>query len=65
MSKVGRVLTAIVLIAGVILAVVSSWIYRDSTDGQAGSVALVVIVWTLLAVGIVWAIDRVVGWLRR
>jgi hypothetical protein len=64
-SKAARVVSAIVLIAGVILAAVSSWVYRDSSDGQAGALPLFLILYALLAVGIVWAIDRVVGWLRR
>jgi uncharacterized membrane protein YphA (DoxX/SURF4 family) len=65
MSKVGKMATVIVLVAGAILVAIAYWTGRDSTDAQEALVIPFLIFWTLLAVAGVWTLDRVVAWVRR
>ncbi|HYZ76578.1 MAG TPA: hypothetical protein VE596_04325 [Gaiellaceae bacterium] len=65
MSRPARVAAALIAIAVVPLEVVAYFAYRDSEDGQAGLVAPFIVVYALLAIGLVWLVDRGIRAARR
>jgi hypothetical protein len=59
-SRPARVVAVLVAVAVVPLEIVAYFAYRNSEDGQAGLVAPFIVIYALLAIGIVWLLDRVV-----
>lgn len=56
---------ALVVVAGIAVAVTAYYTGRDSTDGQEALVIPSVIFWTTLALGVVWAVVQAVRAMRR
>jgi hypothetical protein len=65
LSRPARVVALLIAIAVVPLEVVAYYAYRNSEDGQAGLVAPFIVIYALLAIGLVWLVDRGVRALRR
>jgi hypothetical protein len=59
-SKIGKVAMALVVVAGIAVAVIAYFTGRDSTDGQEALVIPFVIFWTILALCVVWAVDQAI-----
>ena len=60
MSRLARVLVALIAIAVVPLEVIAYLAYRNTVDGEVAVVGPVIVVYALLAIGGVWIVDRAV-----
>ena len=65
MSWPARVVALLVAIAVVPLEVVAYFAYRNSEDGQVGLVAPFIVLYALLAIAVVWLVDRAIPAVRR
>jgi hypothetical protein len=65
MSRTGRVLATVVVVSGLILGVLIYIETRGSSDGQIPLAWAALVFWTLLALFVVWVLDRLFSGARR
>jgi hypothetical protein len=57
-SRPSRIIVVLILVATVVLEVVATFAYRDSSDGQSGALNVILLLYGVLACVAVWVLDR-------
>jgi uncharacterized membrane protein len=58
MTTPGRIVVGVIVVAAIVCEIVAFFAYRNSVDGQAGVLNLILAIYAVLAIALVWGIDR-------